>query len=98
MHRYVLFCLQCILVCQVLSGAIIETPHFREILDYLKPNTLVVLDIDDTLLIPSQMLGRDVWYVQQLKKHKQTLSDEDALDRALAEWEATSTSDKNSIC
>lgn len=72
-----------------LSGKIVETKYFNEILDYIEPETLVLLDIDDTLLIPTQTLGTDVWFNHRLKVHG---ANEDtytqALDKALAEWEA----------
>lgn len=71
-----------------LAGEIIEADHFSEILPYANEETLLVLDIDDTLLIPKQMLGCDEWYQLRLK-HYLVLEGtfEKALDRALAEWE-----------
>lgn len=72
-----------------LFGKIIETPHFKEISHYLEPNTLVVLDIDDTLLIPSQTLGTDVWFLHRVKQLEAANIDKKrAFEKALAEWEA----------
>lgn len=48
---------------------------------------LVILDIDDTLLIPVQTLGTDVWFMERLKTHK-CQDPTTALDKTLAEWEA----------
>lgn len=71
-----------------LFGEIIEVKNFKEINTYVTPGTLVVLDIDDTLLIPVQTLGTDVWYRYQLDKHKKEgLSPSEALEKTLAEWE-----------
>jgi phosphoglycolate phosphatase-like HAD superfamily hydrolase len=83
--RCILFC---VLYIPFLCGEIIETPHFGNLTKYLKPETLVILDIDDTLLVPVQTLGNDVWFQTRLALHKKTLSATDALDKALAEWEA----------
>lgn len=72
-----------------LSGKIIETDHFSEISQYMKPHTLIVLDIDDTLLIPVQTLGSDVWFLHRLRLYQSNgLTPHLALDKALAEWEA----------
>lgn len=70
------------------SSEIIETKHFKEILDHTTPDTLIVLDIDDTLLIPIQMLGCDEWFCYRLKQLRQEgLDPSAALERSLAEWE-----------
>lgn len=76
-------------ITAVACADIFETPHFDEIQQYVNPNTLVIVDIDDTLLIPVQTLGTDVWFCSRLSHHSKTQSDYAlALDRALAEWEA----------
>lgn len=80
--------LQGILFYNTLSGLILEADHFSDLMNHLKPNTLVILDIDDTILVPVQTLGSDVWFTHQLKKYLATNSSDDALDKALAEWEA----------
>jgi hypothetical protein len=68
---------------------IIETKHFEELHNHLSNTTLVVLDIDDTLIVPIQTLGRDVWFQWRLNSLlAQGLPKDSALDRALAEWEA----------
>lgn len=80
-------CLLFLFVCS-LHAKIIETKHFKEILNYVEANTLVLLDIDDTLMIPVQTLGTDVWFQARLKHYRTTLDSETALDKTLAEWEA----------
>lgn len=70
-------------------GKIVETQHFQEIQSHLDSETLVLLDIDDTLLIPVQMLGCDEWFQCRMQKHQQegaTISE--SLEKSLAEWEA----------
>jgi hypothetical protein len=72
-----------------LCGEIIETAHFDEIVNYVKPNTLILVDIDDTLLIPVQTVGTDVWFCHRVKQHQEKgLSFTDALEKAIQEWEA----------
>jgi hypothetical protein len=79
--------LSCVSVYFPLCSHIIETPHFSDILNYINPNTLVILDIDDTLLLPTQTLGTDAWFLHRLKYHQDNQAPA-ALDKALAEWEA----------
>lgn len=68
---------------------VVEVENFKDILDYVDGGTLVILDIDDTLLVPVQTLGTDVWFLSRLKQHQQAIQDRtQAFDRALAEWEA----------
>jgi hypothetical protein len=70
-------------------GVIIETARFQEIESYAEPDTLILLDIDDTLLIPVQMLGCDEWFKDRLDLHlKEGDSPHLALEKSLAEWEA----------
>ena len=72
-----------------LSSAVYETAHFSELPQYVTPDTLVILDIDVTLLIPDQTLGCDVWFREQLARHqREQMSDDEAWDLALAQWEA----------
>lgn len=71
-----------------ITAEIIEVEHFKEILSYIDRETLVVLDIDDTLLIPVQMLGCDEWFMYKLRGHQSNgKSYMEALEKSLAEWE-----------
>src|ERR1700722_18054841 len=70
------------------DGVIFETHHFCELLKVVHQNTLVVLDIDDTLLVCTQTLGTDVWFRYQIKQHEKAgLPVSEAFEKALAEWE-----------
>ena len=89
MRKISIFFLFFLVQLSLLQAAIFETAHFKEIENYLNPETLVLLDIDDTLLIPSQTLGSDVWFLYQVEQHKANgLNRTDAVEKALAEWEA----------
>lgn len=85
--RFFLLCI--FFSTSLVFGTIIETPHFKEVLNHIDSNTLVVLDIDDTLLIPAQTLGTDIWFLHRGKQHEKAgLSRAVAFEKALAEWEA----------
>lgn len=81
-----------IVLFSIISSSIlaenIEIKNFNEIKPYIQSNTLLILDIDDTLLVPVQTLGTDVWFLHRLKQLQKELNPMDALDQALAEWEA----------
>jgi hypothetical protein len=71
-----------------LNGKIVEFASFQDISSHLTPDTLIVLDIDDTLLIPKQMLGCDEWFCYRLNQRtKEGLKPSAALEKTLAEWE-----------
>ena len=72
-----------------IEAKIIETGHFKDLLTYADADTLFVLDIDDTLLVPEQMLGCDEWFQYRMSFHqKKGMDTKNALEKALAEWEA----------
>jgi hypothetical protein len=72
-----------------LSAVIIEAPHFNTILNHVKPDSLILLDIDDTLLIPTQMLGNDEWFMHRIEELlQQGTSKSDALEKTINEWES----------
>ena len=88
-----------IFVCATSYAQIIEIAHFREVESYIDPGTLVILDIDDTLLIPEQMLGCDEWFMSCLsQKQKEGASASVALEKTLAEWEAVRHITKMQLC
>ena len=86
--RFAAFC--CLSFCfSVLQGQIIELDHFDDLPSYVTKDTLIILDIDDTLLIPVQMLGCDEWFTHQFQKYIQEGMDHaKALEKSLTEWEA----------
>lgn len=72
-----------------LFGEIHTAEHFSDIFKYVQPDTLILLDIDDTILVPVQTLGTDIWFQNRYDYHKEHEADKAlALDKALAEWEA----------
>lgn len=70
-------------------GEIVEMPHFQDVRSQITEDTLVILDIDDTLLITAQMLGCDEWFMYRIKMcQKDGLCFSDAIEKTIAEWEA----------
>lgn len=52
-----------------LFSEIIEIQSIHEVLPYIDPQTLVVFDIDNTLISTKQMAGGDVWFHYSLDKY-----------------------------
>lgn len=78
----------CLLTFSNLCGLIVDVPHFKDLTQYINKGCLVILDIDDTLLIPAQTLGNDCWFRYILQKHKsEGDSPAAALEKAIAKWE-----------
>jgi hypothetical protein len=72
-----------------ISAVIVEVPHFKNLLNYIKPSSLILLDIDDTLLIPTQMLGCDEWFMDRTDELiNKGMSKRQALEQTISEWEA----------
>lgn len=78
-----------LLLATPLCSLIIEIPHFKEICTHVTPDTLILLDIDDTLIETQQMLGSSPWFEQRCKKYRdEGFSSSVALEKSLAEWKA----------
>jgi hypothetical protein len=84
-HALVVFCLASISV----FSAIFEIAHFNELERYVGSDSMLLLDIDDTLITPKQMLGNDTWFGYRCKKYQDDgCSPSAALEKTLAEFEA----------
>src|SRR5260221_7309035 len=71
------------------QGKILETARFHEIAHHITRETLILMDIDDTIIVPAQMVGLDEWFILRWKKHEADgMSKSVALEKALAEWES----------
>lgn len=75
--------------CSTASCEIVEIKSFKEIHSHLASDTIIILDIDDTLLVPVQMLGCDEWFQSRKRFHQQAgFNPSQSLEKSLAEWEA----------
>lgn len=89
MKKFVGLLYSCFFTCAPLAGVILEAPHFKTVCDHLSDECLIVLDIDDTLLLPAQMLGCDEWFLYENKKYiKQGFTPSEAIEKVISEWEA----------
>jgi hypothetical protein len=69
------------------SSRIIEIDHFSDLLKYIKPNSLVLLDIDDTLMEAKQTMGTDRWFIWRIDYYKKNGLDPNlAKEKALMDW------------
>jgi hypothetical protein len=72
-----------------LFGVVQEMAYFRELAGHTASDTVFLLDIDDTLLVPAQMLGSDCWFDHRIKQREADgINFATALDKTLAEWQA----------
>lgn len=70
-----------------LRAEILEIHKLEEVLPFVDKDTLVVLDIDDTLMVPAQMLGGDCWFRHTMKQLlTEGLSFEEALAYVLPQY------------
>lgn len=73
----------------LLQSEIIEIEHMSEIKEFIDRDSLVVFDIDNTLIEPVQELGNDQWFryrMNQLMDEGKSVNE--ALEQAVLDWEA----------
>jgi hypothetical protein len=72
-----------------LRAEIVETKQFNEVAARATTETLVISDIDDTILVPPQMIGTDEWFSHRMSKHRADgMQANDALDKTVSEAQA----------
>jgi len=89
--RSILFC---ILFLSTALGwsQIQECSSIAELKKYAKEDTLVIFDLDNTLIRPKQMLGSDEWFRYYLEKKTSEYNDRKrALNDAINTWQAIQT-------
>ena len=82
------FILLTLLFFTALQAKIFEIQNFKQVISYLDKETILILDIDDTLLITEHMLGCEEWRLDRLKKCEKKMDPLEAFEKSLAEWEA----------
>lgn len=89
MKKLLIFIIPFLACFSKLQSEIAEIASFKEVLPHITDDTLVLLDIDDTLMINVQMLGTDEWFHHRMNCFlKSGMSPSDALEKAVAEDEA----------
>lgn len=88
-YRNLMICICSLSIFANLQSEIIEISHMSEIHQYLKPDTLIVFDIDNTLLETAQELGSDQWFYHQFEAYLESgMLLKQALTKTLSEWHA----------
>ncbi len=88
MNRLLKTLLFTLVLSQSLFGKIIETKKMQEILKDVSAHSLVVFDLDNTIMEAGQTLGSDQWFeyrITQLKNSGE--SAEVAVEHAVSDWE-----------
>jgi len=68
-------------------AAVLERGSWRDVASLVDQGTLVVFDIDNTLVQPAQSLGSDQWFTYVMKSYvERGMPKEDALAKTLAFW------------
>ena len=71
------------------ESEIIEVKQMHEMKTHLKPDTLIIFDIDNCLIEPKQLLGSDQWgYYQIAKYQKEGLTKKQAFKKVSFEFTA----------
>jgi Protein of unknown function (DUF2608) len=83
--RYLAVTFCCLATC--LQAEIIEADSIHDIRHHIDPETLVIFDIDNTLMEPSQTLGSDQWFYHRIESFKaKGMDQQSALEKSLSEW------------
>ncbi len=76
---------------------IVETTRMEEVAKLVDSDTLLIFDLDNTIVMPAQTLGGEEWFDYQFEKYQDAnlragdekqLAIKKALTRALGEWES----------
>lgn len=77
----------CCFFAGLAQAEIIEADSIHNIRHHIDPETLVIFDIDNTLMEPTQTLGSDQWFYHRIGDYKdQGIDHKTALEKALSEW------------
>jgi hypothetical protein len=75
------------LVFGILNASIIEMKHMREVSKYVDKNTLLIFDLDNTLIELPQHLGSEEWFYNTFQDYKKKkMSEEEALQNTLLKF------------
>lgn len=82
-------------LCSNLFATIIQSKKMAEILPKVTPETIVIFDIDNTLLESAQMLGSDMWFEHRIHEYLNLGNPpEEAVSKASRDWTEVSESAK----
>lgn len=77
------------------NAKVIEVSELASVFSSVDKNTLLVFDLDNTIIMPAQTLGGEEWYDYLVEKYRQEYADQKepeaetkAIDRAVLDWNA----------
>lgn len=98
MKKNIYFVLVFLQAC-LLNAQIVETKKMEQILSHISPDTLVIFDLDNTLLEPVQELGSDQYYYSRIQDLvKQGHDTVEARKKALREWSTLQCATHVKLC
>ena len=82
-----IFLLLPLLIIQLSWGEIIESTTMKDLEKYVDKNTLLIFDLDNTIVAPAQTLGSDQWFEYNVKKYESRgLEKRAATDKSIEDW------------
>ena len=82
----------CLFSTHMLSAQIFDTKTIFDVEKYRDAETLVIYDLDNTLIEPTQLLGSDQWFYYRFNQLTEKYGNqEQALQKSLSEWIAAQT-------
>lgn len=92
-------CAIVLLVAGSAEAEIIETKYMKQSLPYITKDTLVIFDIDNTLVEPTQELGSDEYFSSRVDEfQKQGISRQQAYKKAIREWTSIQSITQVKLC
>ncbi len=86
------FAIAAFLAANIAQAKIVDAPTTADALAHVNKDTLLIFDLDNTVIMPTQMLGGEEWFdarVTHLVTHGTKQAD--AIKQALTEWNAIQT-------
>ncbi len=78
-----------------LFAQIFEIKNIEEVEKYLQKDSLIIFDLDNTLIETSQELGGDQWFEARIKYFSQTMPSQEAFEKTYDEWYQLQSITKN---
>ncbi len=98
MKPYLVF-VTCCSALSLFAGSIQQVESLSQVNSLLQSEDLLILDIDNTLVIPCQQLGSDQWFYHRLHQLALAgLETKTALEQALRDWHAVQAVTKVRPC
>ena len=72
-----------------IAAEILESNSIADVFDHIEQESLVIFDLDNTIITSAQSLGGDAWFSAQMEDYLENgLTNQEALAKVLPLWEA----------